>query len=355
MTWKYLNYVISWYVLYYYMYCAPVVSQNIISDYFFRINCSISDGAVSHTYNTIECASKCISDDLCEGFQAYKISSTVTLCALFNISSAIYVSNQNEKTYIKTELVYQFDKCNTIPETTHEGIVSIETTAHTMVQSYSSSYETTQETSLKATTVSTTTTISYTCSVDAAIYSISNGEIWLFFDKYIQIYTSVNDLTTSNFRREHLTDIFTDAPSKVDAGYSDGTNTMLVKDQMIYTYSSLIQSSSISTISLDSHFGLTMPQTDVDAIIVNGVGDIFLFSGDTVYRVESSSLSSFPIDNNGNQNYYKASNHAQRPTTVTAGTKMDSTTHYIFDGNQIYVFTEDNKSWANIGSILCNL
>lgn len=112
MTWKYLNFVISWYGLYYYIYCAPVVSQNIISDYFFRINCSISDGAVSHTYNTIECASKCISDDLCEGFQAYKISSTVTFCALFNIRSAIYVSNQNEKTYIKTELVYQVSICN---------------------------------------------------------------------------------------------------------------------------------------------------------------------------------------------------------------------------------------------------
>lgn len=101
-----------------------------------------------------------------------------------------------------------------------------------MVQSSSSSYETTQETSPKATTVSTTTIISYTCSVDAAIYRISNGEIWLFFDKYIQIYTSVNDLTTSNFRREDLTNIFTDAPSKVDAGYSDGTNTMLVKGKI---------------------------------------------------------------------------------------------------------------------------
>lgn len=84
------------------------------------------------------------------------------------------------------------------------------------------------------TTVSTNIDKHYECSVNAAIYLDSKQEIWLFFDQHIQKYTSVNDLTTSNFQRENLADLFKDAPAQLEAGYFDGTNTILIKGKTVY-------------------------------------------------------------------------------------------------------------------------
>lgn len=84
-------------------------------------------------------------------------------------------------------------------------------------------------THISETTVSTHIDKHYECSVNAAIFFDSKREIWLFFDRYIQKYTSVNDLTTSNFQKENLADIFRDAPAQLDAGYFVGSNTILIK------------------------------------------------------------------------------------------------------------------------------
>lgn len=104
MSWKSASFVVSWYLLHYCFYGVPVLTHNIINDYFFRFNCSITDNASFYTYNTIECASRCISDNVCEGFQAYKVSSKSTMCVLFNRSSSMYVSDLSRKTYIKRDL-----------------------------------------------------------------------------------------------------------------------------------------------------------------------------------------------------------------------------------------------------------
>ena len=87
---------------------------------------------------------------------------------------------------------------------------------------------------LQTTTDRTTVaSISYRCSVDAVIYASTLSEVWLFMDGYIQIYSAISDLTTTNFRREKITDIFIDGPSSLEAGYFDGTNTVLIKGNIL--------------------------------------------------------------------------------------------------------------------------
>ncbi|XP_063435605.1 location of vulva defective 1-like [Mytilus trossulus] len=498
MSWKSASFVVSWYMLHYF-YGVPVLTHNVINDYFVRFNCSITDNVSFNTYNTIECASKCISDNICEGFQAYKVSSKSTMCVLFNMSSSIYFSNLSRKTYIKRDLHKKFHHCNehfntntenispmtdeitskmkaneisstpeppttsttkpssstrnpttTFPkepstafttglstteslttsttESTTTTTTEIPTTSTTELSTTSttrqtttptivlSTYattelsttstnteklaETTRETSAsplstrdtttvdnvitqgenaaalneklvskqKETQVPTTqiseteTTVStnidkhYECSVNAAIYFDSKGQIWLFFDKHIQKYTSVNDLTTSNFQRENLADILKDAPAQLDAGYFDGTYTILIKDQTVYTYDSVAGSSSSSQKSTDNYYGHPVPQ-NIDAVILNSDNDIFLFSDDTVTRIQGKQVSSFSFDNNGKKNYYKGKNHKNKPSKITAATKVDSTRHYFFSGKKISAFKEGKKDgeWEDIGIVSCDL
>ena len=106
--------------------------------------------------------------------------------------------------------------------------------------------------------------------------------------------------------------------------------------------------------STNTYYGVWVPST-IDAAILNDNNDLFLFSNNVVTRIKNSK-STFQINNNGNGNYYKASNYNGRPATVTAGSKLDSSTHYIFNADQIITFTEGNKkgTWNTIGSILCD-
>ena len=106
--------------------------------------------------------------------------------------------------------------------------------------------------------------------------------------------------------------------------------------------------------STNAYYGVTVPST-IDAAILNDNNDLFLFSNYEVTRIENSK-STFRINNNGNANYYKATNHNGRPATVTAGTKVDSSTHYIFNADQIITFTEGSRkgTWNTIGRILCD-
>ncbi|XP_071170882.1 uncharacterized protein [Mytilus edulis] len=489
MSWKSASGVVSWYLLHYCFYGVPVLTQNIINDYFFRFNCSITDDASFYTYNTIECASRCISDNICEGFQANKVSSKSTMCVLFNTSSSIYVSDSSRKTYIKRDLDEKFHNCNehfitntentspmteeitptmktieklstpepsttsttkpssstrnpttTFPkepltafttgsstteplttsttDSTTTGTTEIPTTSTTKTTNTSSiipsTYATTElsitstntkklvennrETSasplstrdtttvgngitqgetavalnekkfseqkenqvptsqISETTVSTNIDKHYECSVNAAIYLDSKQEIWLFFDQHIQKYTSVNDLTTSNFQRENLADLFKDAPAQLEAGYFDGTNTILIKDQKVYTFDSFRGSSSTSHKSTNDYYGHSVPQ-NIDAVILNSADDTFLFSDDTVTRIQGKKESSFSFDNNGNKNYYKSKDHKNKPSKITAATKVNSTTHYFFSGKKISVFKEGTKDgkWEDIGSVSCDL
>ena len=67
------------------------------------------------------------------------------------------------------------------------------------------------------------------CKVDAAVNVAINNEIWFFIGNYIQIYSSMNDLTSLNFRKENIVSIFPEIKTPVDAGYFDGTNTIIIK------------------------------------------------------------------------------------------------------------------------------
>lgn len=99
-----------------------------------------------------------------------------------------------------------------------------------------------------------------------------------------------------------------------------------------------------------------MPQ-NIDAVILNSADDIFLFSDDTVTRIQEKKKLSFSFDNNGKKNYYKGKDHKNKPSKITAATKVDSTTHYFFSGKKISVFKEGNKDgkWEDIGSVSCDL
>jgi hypothetical protein len=110
--WKCVSFPIFVYIMYNCIYGGSVLCQNIFTDYFYKMNCSFSHGVVLKTYNNIQCASICLSDELCEGFQAVRIDSRLTECYLFNITSARYIFNSDKQTFIKTYLLSKVSNIN---------------------------------------------------------------------------------------------------------------------------------------------------------------------------------------------------------------------------------------------------
>lgn len=119
--WKCVSFPISVYIMYNCIYGGSVLCQNIFTDYFYKTNCSFSHDVVLKTYNTIECASKCLSDDLCEGFETVRVDSRLTECYLFNMTSTRYIFNSDKKTFIKT---YLLSKVSNIKRTKSKQCIS---------------------------------------------------------------------------------------------------------------------------------------------------------------------------------------------------------------------------------------
>ena len=105
MTLKYISLLTSWYAIHYYIRGVPVSSQNLINDYFYRVNGSVSVQTVLHSISKIQCASKCNLDKLCEGFWSYKDEHFRNKCEIFNISSTECYTENDKTTFIKTTLV----------------------------------------------------------------------------------------------------------------------------------------------------------------------------------------------------------------------------------------------------------
>ena len=136
-----------------------------------------------------------------------------------------------------SDSITTYSLTTTDSQTTSDSITTTNAPTTTSMMTTTDSQTTSDSittTILQTTTDRTTVeSISYRCSVDAVIYASTLSEVWLFMDGYIQIYSAISDLTTTNFRREKITDIFIDGPSSLEAGYFDGTNTVLIKGNIL--------------------------------------------------------------------------------------------------------------------------